>query len=258
MKVLLIDNTKDSQDEFTQQLFRTLSSIIPNGNVVRCSTSDEVMDEVEMGDVSAVVLSGSSLNLSQPNTLGIIRKNTSTLLRVGDIPVLGICFGMQLLCNLYGGTVKRMKKAVKEEVDICVKSGSVLLNRRSTCIRVTLSHQDCVHTLPRDFTSFSEHEGRIMLTENEKLMRFGVQFHPEKQAVGEQENVLSNFIHFVTFTRPSVFRGIAEVHNDAIRLLASTKNLYAVEREFPDIPREDLMAAWRKHLKDSGQSAYLL
>ena len=97
-----------------------------------------------------------------------------------------------------------------------------------------------------------------MLTENEKLMRFGVQFHPEKQASGEQENVLNNFVSFVNLTRPPVCRGIMGDHNDAIKLLESTKNLYAVERAFPNITREDLMAAWRKHLHESGQAAYLL
>ena len=51
MKLLLVDNTKDSQDESHNSCSEHLA-IIPSGNVVKCSTSDEVMDEMEMGDVS--------------------------------------------------------------------------------------------------------------------------------------------------------------------------------------------------------------
>ena len=111
MKILLIDNTKPEKDHFTQQLDERLKELLGRqGEVVRCTTAEDVLRATYINEdaFDAAVLSGSSLNLSQPQCVGIISKSTSALLRMAHIPILGICFGMQLMCSVYGGNVRRL------------------------------------------------------------------------------------------------------------------------------------------------------
>ena len=128
----------------------------------------------------AAILSGSSLNVSQPTKLDHVKKSICTLIRLQDIPILGICFGMQLMCHAYGGCVKRLIEPIKCEQVIEVSKDSALLNGKETKLKVVLSHQDFVEYLPSDFKSFSSSNGCIQIMECISLLRFGVQFHPER------------------------------------------------------------------------------
>ena len=165
--------------------------------VIRCSTTKEVLEQITLHDFDAAILSGSSLNLSQPTRIQYTRKSILALLRLTDIPVLGICFGMQLIASMYGGVVERLNLSRETEETIKVNEGCVLLRGECKTIKVTLSHQDFVKQLPTDFVEYSKCGECIQIMECLKYLRFGCQFHPERKPKNESICVLKNFFNFV-------------------------------------------------------------
>lgn len=243
MKVLLIDNSKASACEFTRLLELRLKSLV--NFVICCSTLEETIENIEKYSFDAAILSGSSLNLSQPNRIHYIRKSIATVLRL-NIPILGICFGMQLIATLYGGTVKRFNKAIKGEHKIYVEEGSVLLNGECKNIYVTLSHQDYVSEIPSDFKKFSQNGDSIQIFESLKFLRFGIQFHPEKRVSKENICVLCNFFRFV-LERNNIPVSLSD--SDWIEIIHAVyrKRLSYVEKTY-NISRDDILKIWKHHI----------
>ena len=190
MRVLLVDNTKAGKCDFTLKLEALLETMV---EIVRFEDTTD--------DFDAAILSGSSLNLSEPNRMEWYHKSINVLLRMGPRPVLGICFGMQLICSAYGGKVGRLRSKQQSQPSIDVRSGSMLLNGEACSMRVTLSHQDYVSVVPPGFVSYSERGDHIHIVESLEFMRFGVQFHPECLVPLETRCVLRNFLAFAARTR---------------------------------------------------------
>lgn len=126
----------------------------------------------------AVVLSGSSLNLTQPICMTSVSKDLMVLLHLVNVPVLGVCFGMQLMAIAYGGYVQRMDAFVSEtRVVACDDvAHNVLSGRFSACF----AHGDAVTEVPPSFTTVAKNGPYVDVMESTSLLRFGVQFHPER------------------------------------------------------------------------------
>lgn len=248
MKVLLIDNAKPHSCEFTRLLEQKLKFLC--NHVICCHEIHDVLKffihDEDKPDL--VILSGSSLNVSEPQKIFYLRKSISTLLRSKDIPVLGICFGMQLISLVYGGDVERMSSANKCETIIKVEKGSVLLNNEECNLNVTLSHQDFVASVPDDFCIFSKNKNSIQIFESLKFLCFGVQFHPEKIANNEKKCVLTNFTKFVheRCTLPPHVKISDELRINIIFTIGMKNIPYICEKFNVDV--DTIMYIWRHHL----------
>ncbi|MHA6697585.1 glutamine-hydrolyzing GMP synthase [Chryseobacterium sp. A301] len=109
------------------------------------------------------------------------------------IPILGICYGMQLTTHLLGGKVTKGEKAEygKSEFEI-IRSSPLFtgISRRST---VWMSHFDEVEEVPEGF-EISGRSGVIAAMANEKKNIFAIQFHPEVTHTEEGARMLENFV----------------------------------------------------------------
>ena len=263
MKILLIDNTKAEKFHFTRLLEKRMNYLIGEENVVCCSTIIDVVGYIQSHDeeIDAAILSGSTLNLSQPNRVEYIRKSLCALLRLNNIPVLGICFGMQLISMAYGGVLDRLKNPYQCEVKLQIQAGSILFHGKGTSHHATLSHQDYVIDAPKDFNILSRHNQTIQVIEAIHLLRFGVQFHPEKDANGAEICVLTNFFRFVKerITLPCELQQINE--DDRIRflmILLQTNNLKKAVESTQIKNKHFLMGVWRHHMRIWNMKAILL
>jgi len=245
MKCLLIDNSKPGLCEFTRHLEILLADLV---EVVCCHTTADVTKQINMNEFDAAILSGSSLNLSEPTRVDYTRKSITTLLRLNNIPILGICFGMQLISSMYGGTVKRLESMIKTEQNIHILSGNVLLGGQECNMKVTLSHQDYVHAVPNDFTCFCYHNGCAQLIESLKYLRFGVQFHPERKPHIEEKCVLQNFFKFVLERKRIEFLQLDDNTRIQIINMIGHKSIPFISQKF-GIGVDTIMCLWRTHLQ---------
>lgn len=248
MRALLIDNAKPNHCEFTRLLEDRLNYLCDE--LVCCQNIEDVLQILNTeSPPDFAVLSGSSLNVSEPQKIIYMRKSISTLLRLRNVPILGICFGMQLISLVYGGIVKRFDSIVKCEDTVKVERGSVLLNNEPCNLHVTLSHQDYVEKVPMDFAVYSMRNSTIQMFESLKFLRFGVQFHPERVASNEPICILRNFTKFVheRSSIPVHLKYISDELRVYILFSIGQKKIPQICSEI-NLDADIIMLLWRNHL----------
>lgn len=188
MKTLLINN-------FSPYIENIITILNENHNNFECYDCNKIVsfddDHLELiAKFDNVILSGRQKNSA------IINKVNSAIIKsslVLDKPLLGICYGGQILALTLGCTLKRMDK-IREIVDIEIIETTDLLPGY-TSVKMFESHSYCVSKLASDFILLAS----SLSCKNEmfcvkKRPFFGTQFHPEKS--GKPGKLLiSNFLN---------------------------------------------------------------
>lgn len=174
----------------------------------KCSSVTVVQDDVQqvndaLKGADGVVLSGSEHTLSSGHTpLRVVAANSAALSY--DIPVLGVCFGMQVIALLEGGIVERLGGTCRGVHRTRAVASSMLLRGKKLVFDTYHEHDDAVTTLPIGYeeTAWLEHADSraIVAFESKQKKRFGVQFHPEAQEDTTQR-VLARFVEICTSDR---------------------------------------------------------
>jgi GMP synthase (glutamine-hydrolysing) len=116
------------------------------------------------------------------------------LLELG-VPVLGICYGMQLLVHELGGRVEQARVGEFGRSDLHVGDPGVLLSglpREQTC---WMSHRDTVYEAPPGFTALaSSSSSPVAATEDVARGIYGIQFHPEVVHTPYGQEILTRFL----------------------------------------------------------------
>ncbi|MFS8069230.1 MAG: glutamine-hydrolyzing GMP synthase, partial [Byssovorax sp.] len=111
------------------------------------------------------------------------------------IPVLGICYGMQLMSHLLGGEVKAFGSKGFGPAELSVRPGSRLLDGLSPRTPVWMSHGDSLAAMPPGFkVTASTANTPTAAMEDAKRKLYGIQFHPEVNHTREGMTVLANFL----------------------------------------------------------------
>lgn len=111
------------------------------------------------------------------------------------IPVLGICYGLQLMAHVLGGKVASSTKREYGFASLVVKNRRGLLAGIRSDTQVWMSHGDKVKKIPEGFlvTGLTSNSKAAVIENREKRF-FGVQFHPEVIHTKQGKKILSNFI----------------------------------------------------------------
>lgn len=111
------------------------------------------------------------------------------------IPVLGICYGMQLLVHQFGGVVEKRETKNSGKETITVVEPSPLFQDLPEEQQVYMSHGDVVTELPEGFSiTASSPTCSIAAIHHEDKAFFGVQFHPEVEHTVYGKDILKNFV----------------------------------------------------------------
>ncbi len=174
MKVLLIDNET--------KLLNELKELIPDHETVR--RWNEKYDDHEEYDL--IVLSGGSRFSVVGSREGL--KGEIDLIKKTKKPVIGICFGAELIVVAFDGSLKKMTTVQHGLRQIYTKSDHFMFGGR-TQFTVGESHQWTVEDLPKNFEVLAESSHGIEIFQHRNRLIYGFQFHPEAQLSFEGGNV---------------------------------------------------------------------
>ncbi len=134
-----------------------------------------------------------------------------------EIPILGICYGHQLLAKMVGGKIESGENKEYGFTSItCDNKNSVLFRKLNTEQKVWMSHGDHVCSLPQSFRiTASTNSVKIVAYESDKY--FGFQFHPEVTHTENGMKMLDNFVELCTQERNWKVKNFKQQLTDEIR-----------------------------------------
>jgi GMP synthase (glutamine-hydrolysing) len=111
------------------------------------------------------------------------------------IPILGICYGMQLITQTLGGRVERSTRREYGKAELVISAASPLFGKVKARSTVWMSHGDSVAAMAPGYKIIARSgDGAIAAIENRKDNIFAVQFHPEVVHSQEGKKILANFL----------------------------------------------------------------
>ena len=184
-KVLIID--------FGSQVTKLIARRIRDLGVYSEIISSTKINELkEYKNIKGIIFSGGpstvTKNKFQTVPKEILKKN---------IPILGICYGLQLISKLFGGKIKSSNKKREFGRAILYKKKKSLITKNffTSSTDVWMSHEDAVIKMPKNFNVVaSTKESKFTVIENVKNKIYGVQFHPEITHTKNGIQIFKNFL----------------------------------------------------------------
>ncbi len=142
--------------------------------------------------ISGIILSGGPSSVTKTNFQSIPKE-----ILLKKIPILGICYGLQLISKLYGGIIKSSKKRREFGRAFIFKKKQSLLTKKffKSKLSVWMSHEDAVVKLPKNFSAVAyTKDSKLTIIENKKKKIYGVQFHPEVTHTDNGKQIFKNFL----------------------------------------------------------------
>jgi GMP synthase (glutamine-hydrolysing) len=109
------------------------------------------------------------------------------------LPVLGICYGLQLMTHVLGGKVRPADKREYGHATVEILDGSRLFTGLPKVLSVWMSHGDTAMELPQGFRLIGKTPNAVAAIENPERKMFAVQFHPEVHHTTLGTEILKNF-----------------------------------------------------------------
>jgi GMP synthase (glutamine-hydrolysing) len=188
-KVVIID----FGSQFTQLIARRIRELGVFSEIV---SHKKIKTSGINQSVRGIILSGGPLNVYQIDKYSFDKK----ILEL-NIPILGICFGHQILSKLNGGSVRQSKHREFGLANIFKKRDS-LLTKNFYGVKKTkevwMSHADQVSKLPKNFQVIaSSTNSKYAIVENKLKKYYGIQFHPEVTHTENGKKLISNFVFLI-------------------------------------------------------------
>lgn len=163
----------------------------------------DIDNEIEKENIGAIIISGGPCSVDENEKFIEIVKKILEKTRKG-IPVLGICFGHQLIAYVMGGKVEKRFKSEFGETKINVLTRDVLFEGVPNIFTAWMSHNDTVTSLPDELVVLAVSENNVIASYRHKeLPIYGVQFHPEVTHTEYGLDILRNFLSKIAGLTPS-------------------------------------------------------
>ena len=180
----------DFGSQYTQVIARRIRECSVYSTILRY---DAPVEEIQRLAPKGIILSGGPASVYAENSPQPDRK----VLRL-ETPLLGICYGLQLLAHFGGGEVGRGLKREFGGGTLRVRKPSPLFRGLPESMRVWNSHGDKLTKMPQGFEAVAATENSdFAVIQDLRRRRFGLQFHPEVSHTPKGKKVIENFVHRV-------------------------------------------------------------
>ena len=202
----------DYGSQYTQVIARRIRECNVNSVILRYDTP---AGEIAALNPKGIILSGGPSSVYAKNA----PLPDKAILKLG-IPILGICFGIQIFAQFLGGKVERGQRREYGKGTLKVRDGRCpLFARLPKTLQVWNSHGDKLTRLPEGFKPVAVTENsRYAAIENRERKFFGLQFHPEVVHTPRGREIIANFVHNICGCGKNwTMRGYAEQAIEEIR-----------------------------------------
>ena len=201
--VLVIDN----YDSFTWNLVHLIGPLCERIDVVRNDQIDVAGIRERAPD--ALVLSPGPCT---PNEAGICLDVVKEL--GAEIPIFGVCLGLQTIGQAYGGDVVRAPSPMHGKISTICHEAKGIFRGINEGFSATRYHSLVVDraSCPKDLAVTAEADGLIMGLQHRELPVHGVQFHPESILSNHGTQILRNFLDIAAAWRAARDKGVPGVH----------------------------------------------
>ena len=162
-------------------------------------SGDASLSEITEKNPTAIILSGGPSSVYEDDA----PKCPIEIFDMG-LPILGICYGMQLLSSMLGGEVIHYKKQEYGKAELHIDDFSDLFAGIMPNLTVWMSHGDSVSKLPADFVRIAHSDNTPYAAIANKAKRiYGVQFHPEVVNTQQGMDIINNFVYNIAGMPPT-------------------------------------------------------
>ena len=178
--------------DFGSQYGQLIARRVREQNVLsRICRADISAEELSKMPLKGLILSGGPASVYDKNAIRCDEKIFEL-----DVAILGICYGMQLACQILGAKILPAERREYGRTNLSVLDNSDLLANLSESITAWASHGDQIEDLGHNFTKLGSTETCpfAAVRHNEKKF-FGVQFHPEVSHTPKGSQILENFLY---------------------------------------------------------------
>ncbi|MBN3039579.1 MAG: glutamine-hydrolyzing GMP synthase, partial [Candidatus Omnitrophica bacterium] len=177
----------DFGSQYTQLIARRVRELKVFSVIEPCSIGIEKIKKIKP---KAIILSGGPHSVYEKNAPALNKE----IFQLG-IPILGICYGMQILVRTLNGAVKESRKREYGRAPMYIDNHEDLFFSLGPKITSWMSHTDKVVKLPKGFKILAHTlNTRFAAIGNKKKKIYGVQFHPEVVHTDKGLQIISNFL----------------------------------------------------------------
>ncbi|MAM42243.1 MAG: glutamine-hydrolyzing GMP synthase [Thaumarchaeota archaeon] len=181
---------------------------------------DTPSHEIELLNPSGIILTGGPSSVYDDNS----PKPDSKIFDL-NIPILGICYGLQIIVDAMGGSINRTNKREYGKATLSILSDQKLFYGIDSTTDVWMSHGDATKILPDNFKSIASTDNSPYAAICSNNL-YGVQFHPEVTHTLDGTKILKNFIYEIcgckglwtmdSFVESSINKIKSKVGNDSV------------------------------------------
>ena len=178
----------DFYGQYNQLIARRVRECNVYSEIVPFSTS---IEKIKEKNPKGIIFTGGPASVYAENA----PKCNEEIFKLG-IPVLGICYGMQLMTHMLGGKVQKADKREYGVTNVKINNTSKLFNGFDNNNDCLMSHTDFVEQLPEGFENIgsTSHCPNAAMQNTEKNF-YGIQFHPEVNHTNKGTEIIRNFIY---------------------------------------------------------------
>ena len=190
----------DFGSQYTQLIARRIRESHVHSVILSSSAS---LETIQANQPKGIILSGGPASVTN-----VGRPEWSTAIMKEGVPILGICYGMQLMAQSMGGRVGRAKHREFGRAELLVQDESDLFRglAEKSPFSVWMSHGDRIETLPVGFKSIARTANSpiaAMKLVHRQRRFYGLQFHPEVAHTTHGARIIKNFVRHICGARPT-------------------------------------------------------